>query len=221
MKTTNPILSFILAIFFLKEYNYKEEEKRKMKKKSLFFAFFWLLFLFIFKFGLPKVLRNIPENTVLQVSLLFLIAFSIYQWFLMIYLSKFAPEHIAYFILLILISVVLLWNLVLWNRPAYNGAMDGFANLMTAQMQILIITILPTFLFSLRMSKFKNLLKGLYLLLLALCAGIFGVEQCIGKEGYLSDRTGQVFVFLILLLLAISAYLITISSTIKINKSTR
>jgi len=92
-----------------------------------------------------------------------------------IYVSKFAPNHIIYLVLLLPISVVLIWNLVLWNKPTYNGAMDGFAKLMIAQMHILIITILPTFLFVLRMAKFKKRFKGIYLLLIVPYSGIMGV----------------------------------------------
>lgn len=216
MKTTNPIISFILSIFFLKDYNLSKEKLQKFKKRLPYFLGIWILFIMGFMFGLPNVLGDIPENIGLQITFLFFLAFSIYHWFLMVYISKFTPKHLAYFILLLPISVVLIWNLVLWNKPTYFGAMDGFANLMTAQMQILMIAILPTFLFALRMVKFKNRFKGIYLLLIVLYSAIMGLEQCIGKEGYLSDGTGNVFVIFIVLLLVIAFLLLKPTNYLKV-----
>ena len=208
MKTTNPIISFIFSSFFLKEYDFNTEKKQKLKKRFPYLLLIWVVFAIPFIFPLPNILGDVPQNIRLQATLLHFLSFSIYHWFLMIYISKFTSKHIAYFILLLPISVVLIWNLILWNKPTYNGAMDGFANLMTAQMQILIITILPTFLFALRMAKFKNRFKGIYLLLIVLYSGIMGVEQCIGKEGYLSDGNGEIFVFFIILLVVVAFLLL-------------
>lgn len=212
MKTIYNFISYISSLLFLKEYTFNEEKKQNLKKRFPYLLAIWITFAIPLIFPIPNILGDIPEIIRIQATLLYLLAFSVYHWFLMIYISKFAPKHIAYFILLIPISVALAWNLILWNKPTYNGAMDGFANLMTVQMQILIIVILPTFLFALRMVKFENRFKGIYLLLIVLYSGFMGVEQCMGKEGYLADGNGNIFVFLIILLLAVAIYLFKFST---------
>lgn len=190
MKTTNPIISFITSILFLKEYDYSEEKTRKIKKRFPYFLAIWVLLILEFLFGLHgnyDFVKDIPENTRIQLEFIFFLVFAIYHWFFLLQISRFAKRHTAYWILLIPAILALVWNVCLWNAPTYNGAMDGFANLITAQMQLLILIILPTFLFALRMVKIENKGKGILLLSITTISAVLGIKQCVGKEGYLSD----------------------------------
>lgn len=208
----NQIISCILSAFFLKEYNYNEAKKKKMKKKSIILGLFWLLFILSYFFGLPNIFENIPENIRLQISFIIFLIFGGYHWFFMVYISRFVTKHIAYFVLLIPMSVILIWNLVYWNKPTYFGAMDGFASIMDFYMQILILPILPTFLFALQMVKISIQFKAFLLMIATITSAVLGVKNSVGKEGYLSDSTGQTFVVLIAILLTIAVYLFSVST---------
>lgn len=215
MNATNPIVSFILSIFFLKEYYLDEEKLRIIKKRFSYFLGIWILFILAFLFGLHgnhSFVKDIPENIYLQLTFIFFLLFAIYHWFFLIYISKFAKRHIAYLVLFLPMIYFFSQNLILWNKPTYYGAMDGFASISTIIEQITIIVILPTFLFALRMIKIENKFKGILLFLITTVSAILGIKQCIGKEGYLSDSTGQTFAVLVIILLAVAIFLIKFSN---------
>lgn len=86
--------------------------------------------------------------------------------------------------------------------------MDGFSSISTMIEQIAIFVIFPTFLFALRMVKIENRIKGILLFSITIILAFIGIRQCIGKEGYLSDDTGNVFAGLIIILSAMAVYLI-------------
>ncbi len=218
MKILNLVISFFSPVLFLKKYNFSEEKLRILKKRFPYLIAIWGLLILPFIFAFPVIFGEVSENIRLQVSFVLFLVFALYHWFMLIYISKFAKNHNAYFALFIPMALFLMWNLALLNSPTYYGAMDGFATLMTAQLEMLIIVILPTFLFTLQMVKIKNKPKGLLLLLIVFISAIFGIKNCMGKEGYLSDSTGKIFTFLIILLLAVVVYLVNISNKRNLNK---
>ena len=211
MKVINIIASCILSLLFLKDYNHNDRKKRAMKNKLFIFIFIWIIFFFGNVF-VPSTFDNIS----LQLSLFLL--FAIYHLFTLIYISQFAQKHIGYLALFLPMIYFFINILILWNKPTYYGAMEGFAAISTFVAQVTILVIFPTFMFSLRMVKIKDYIKGILLILITITSAILGIIQCVGKEGYLSDSTGNIFAFIIILLLAVSAYLLKISKKINLSK---
>lgn len=218
MKITNPIISFILSLLFLKEYNFSAEKIQRIKKRFPYFLAIGGLFILPFIFPLPDFLGgNSVDNGFIKYVFLFFL-FAIYHWFILIYISLFAKRHTAYLILFLPMLYLFSQNLILWNKPTYYGAMEGFSAIATMEEQLLMLVVFPTFMFSLCMVKIENHIKGLLLILITATSAVLGMKQCIGKEGYLSDSTGSVFAILIIILLAVTAYLFKISGKINLNK---
>lgn len=221
MKKNHPIISFITSILFLTEYDYSEEKTRKIKKRFPYFSGIWALFILGFLFGLHgnhDFVKDIPENTRIQLEFIFFLVFAIYHWFFLLQISRLAKRHLAYLILFIPMIYLFSRNLILWNKPTYYGAMDGFASIATIIEQITILVIFPTFLFALRMLKIENKIKGILLFLITTASAILGIKQCVGKEGYLSDSTGPIFVVLVTILLLVAVYLIKFSTKDNLTK---
>lgn len=218
MKVIKHIISIILSISFLKEYNYNEEQKLKLRRQFKYLVAIWILFILPFVFPLPSIFGDRPEHIRSLITFVFFLVFTVYHWFLLIYISRFAKKNIAYLLLLLPMSYFLVENLILWNKPTYNGAMDGFASMATIVQQVNIIVIWPTFTFALLMVNLKNHLKGILLFLITLTSAVIGIRQCIGKEGYLADASGGVFAWLVIMLLLMSAHLIWFAKNKKLNR---
>jgi hypothetical protein len=212
MKTTNPIISFFSSLLFLKEYNFNEEKLRIIKNRFPYFLAICVLFILLFILPFPDFLIEKPIDNGLFKFIFLFFFFAIYHWFFLIYISKFAKRHIAYLVLFLPLIYYFSKNLILWNKPTYYGAMEGFSVIATMEEQLLMFVLFPTFLFALRMVKIENPIKGIVLILIATISAIIGIEQCIGKEGYLADDMGSGFAGLIILLLVMAVYLIKFSS---------
>ena len=84
------IISFILSVFFLKEYDFPEEKKQKIKKAFPYLLTILIIFATPLVFPLPNILGDVSELIRLRVTFFYFLAFSVCHWLLMINVSKFA-----------------------------------------------------------------------------------------------------------------------------------
>jgi|GEM_PF-1220127 len=210
------VLIFLGLVNFLLLRKYPDKENSKLKKYFPILILVWLIFAVLFLNIFPS------QRSGIGYALLWLGVFILsvgYHLFFLVCVRAIKVNNIWYVLLFLPMSYLLFNNLILWNKPTYNGAMDGFAAIGTMMRQIQFFILYPTFMFSLSMLKINYRIKGILLILIALTSTVLGIRQCIGKEGYLSDDTGYAFAFMILLLIAVGVYFLLNERKFLKNKS--
>lgn len=132
---------------------------------------------------------------------------ALFHWCFLVFVSLFASKSWFYLIIFIPMTICFIFNVSYWNIPTYYGALDGFANIINTMIQFFIIFTFPTFLFLLRMLPLKSKIRGVLLIIFTFLAFVLGLNSSIGKNGFLSDRTGEGFAILVLLSFGMGFYL--------------
>ncbi len=132
--------------------------------------------------------------------------------------DKIANETNVILVLFFPVTYLFVKNLLFFNKPIYYGAMDGFASLYDAYIMSMILITYPFFIFLFSMVKFNKKLKGIMIILIALTSFIIGIMQPIGKEGYIADETGGIFILIIFTLIIIGICYILKNKNSFLNK---
>ena len=151
-------------------------------------------------------LLDLPDINDFLLDFIFYILFALCNAFLLIYIRAFFKNN--YWFLLLLFPCIYLFylNILIFNKPSYNGAMDGFAALADFYAMLMILVTYPVFIFAFSITKCSNKIKGIFMLLFVVITGASGVKQSIGHEGYLADGTGKQFVAMLLILAIIGVF---------------
>ena len=202
----------LVAYFFYREYAFINRQTL-MKYFPVVLILWIILLITFFIFSSPGI-GNSLEGKMFFIAL---ISFSIFNLLFLLYLKMCFEKHILYLILFLPITSLFILNLLLFNKPTYNGAMDGFASIINLYLMSMILISYPTFLFSFSMLKFSNIIKGAIIIILALGSGFLGVKQSIGIEGFLADDTGNIFAYIIFILFVIGISNILSETKMKFN----
>ena len=192
----------VTGILLLKDYKIIVEPKKRTLTYvilKVFVSLFIVLLFFIRRFenfSVPwhYLFISIMFAFVLFISILILIRM---LW----------KSNIWYIFLFVPIGVLFSIFLTDFNRPLYSGAMDGFAAAVRAYIEILVICfIYPLCIFSYKMLKMKRIIKSTLIISISVVSFARGITLSIGREGYLSDTTGDWFLFFCIWLVLIGLF---------------
>lgn len=187
------------AWLLTKEYSPNTNNRTRMKKFFPVVLIAWSIPLTLYLFN-GYGLLDLPDINDFLIDFIFLILFALCNTFLLIYIRAFINTN-YWFLLLFFPSAWLFYlNVLIFNKPTYNGAMDGFAALADFYAMLMILITYPVFIFAFNMTKCYSKIKGVFMLLFVAGTGVSGVKQTIGREGYLADDTGKQFVVILLIL---------------------
>jgi drug/metabolite transporter (DMT)-like permease len=196
------LLFLITATYLLTKQYPCDASKRKKQKHYLLLVFtVWLILLTLY---LVHCSPSMTDTIGIRLELLFFALFILYNVFFMIYIRKLFSNSYWYLLLLLPVTYFFFFNLLLFNEPSYNGAMDGFAAIITFYKMLQIFITYPVFVFAFSMTRCHPKIKAIGLFLFIIVTGVLGIQQPIGYEGYLADDTGNIFVAMLLLLATIT-----------------
>lgn len=199
------LYSFLITSTWLlvKKYNNDFAKKKKLKHYFLLICTGWLVFLTLYLYFSSPSLVNATET---RLEFLFFILFVLYNVFFLTCIRRLFNNNYWCFLLLLPATYILFLNILLFNKPSYSGAMEGFAILINFYMMIKILITFPLFIFAFSMTKCHPKIKAIGLFLFVIVTGVLGIQQPIGYEGYLADDTGYMFAVMLLILAAIAAH---------------
>lgn len=150
-----------------------------------------------------------------EVYLITKISFVIYNLFFLVYVRIFVKTNRWFLLLFVPMTFLFVGNLLLFNKPGFHGGMSGFAEAANESLKNAIYITYPIFIFSFSRIKLNNPIKGVLMILISIIAGIIGVNLSIGIEGYLGDRSGEIFAFVVFLLLIIGVFHLLKNRTVR------
>jgi len=192
------IFIFLTTLFLVKEYKLRNNQKARMKKLFPFVLIGWTILFIIYQFHMyPNAIR---------LEFLFYILFVLYNIAFLIYIRAFVNNNYWFLLLLIPCTFLFYDNVLIFNKPTYNGAMDGFAAISTFYSMLEILITYPFFVFAFCMTKGNQIIKSTLMFLFVIITGIIGIMQSAGYEGYLADDTGMLFAAMLFMLADMGIY---------------
>tara|TARA_B110000046_G_scaffold184848_1_gene224525 strand:- start:2616 stop:3305 length:690 start_codon:yes stop_codon:yes gene_type:complete len=193
---------FFLSVFgfitFILLKDYKKLKALRFKRYIPLALFLWFLFFILMYIHSNPALGQNEGG--LKLHYVTGILFVIFNILFLVYIRVCMRTNFWILLLFVPMAILFMCNLIIFNVPYPQGALDGIAMLIIMSYMEKIFITFPIFIFSFSMIKFNNLTKGIILILISIITGFAGIEQTIGIEGYLSDFGGGGFCAIIFLL---------------------
>lgn len=208
-----PIIVFILTCFMVKDNRKLAESKKKTVKKYFPLTLtIWVASLLFYYFFYST---SMTEEWAVRLNFISYFIFTVCNAAFLLHIRLLIGSHILFAALVFPTTFFFFLNVLVFNKPTYNGAMDGFAAIATFYIMLWILVTFPLFFFAYSMVKCRSWLKGVIMLFVAAITGILGVMQSVGYEGYLADGDGGSFVFIILFTTFVGVYYLVKDERIK------